>query len=151
MKHGMPHFYRPQTKFAKVMFSQVFVCPWGGMHVMPSRHACPLGTHAPRHTHPQGMHAPLACMSPRHAHPLGHAHPPRHAHLLGTYTPRARMPPPRWIPRDVLNERAVCILLECILVARLFISIFVVPPLRKNLSKFVLFQGNRKVLNNGDL
>ena len=27
----MQYFYRPQTKFAKVMFSQVSVCPpWGG-------------------------------------------------------------------------------------------------------------------------
>ena len=25
------HFYRPQTKFAKVMFSQVSVCPQGGV------------------------------------------------------------------------------------------------------------------------
>ena len=24
------HYYRPQTKFAKVMFLQVFVCPWAG-------------------------------------------------------------------------------------------------------------------------
>ena len=23
------YFYRPQTKFAKVMFLQVLVCPWG--------------------------------------------------------------------------------------------------------------------------
>ena len=23
------HIYHPQAKFAKVMFSQVFVCPWG--------------------------------------------------------------------------------------------------------------------------
>ena len=29
---GSPCFYRPQTKFAKVMFSQVSVCPQGGMH-----------------------------------------------------------------------------------------------------------------------
>ena len=27
------NFYRPQTKFAKVMFSQVFVCPQGGVSV----------------------------------------------------------------------------------------------------------------------
>ena len=25
------YYYRPQTKFAKVMFLQVFVCPRGGM------------------------------------------------------------------------------------------------------------------------
>ena len=27
--------YRPQTKFAKVMFSQVFVCPRGGSGLCP--------------------------------------------------------------------------------------------------------------------
>ena len=29
---GYVSCYRPQTKFAKVMFLQVSVCPWGGMH-----------------------------------------------------------------------------------------------------------------------
>ena len=26
------YYYRPQTKFAKVTFSQMFVCPQGGLH-----------------------------------------------------------------------------------------------------------------------
>ena len=30
VKPYLSSYYRPQTKFAKVMFSQVFVCPWGG-------------------------------------------------------------------------------------------------------------------------
>ena len=46
--------YRPQTKFAKVMFSQVSVCPWGvhGRGGMPGRGwymwqgACVAGNHA---------------------------------------------------------------------------------------------------------
>ena len=35
--------YRPQTKFAKVMFSQVFVCPQGGGSQSLSRGLCPGG------------------------------------------------------------------------------------------------------------
>ena len=27
------HFYRPPTKLGKVMFIEVFVCPWGGGYV----------------------------------------------------------------------------------------------------------------------
>ena len=64
--------YHPQTKFAKVMFSQVSVCPRGGM----------CGKHAPRHTCPPGMHAP------GHAHPLGACMPP------GMHTSQARTPQP---------------------------------------------------------
>ena len=36
-------YYRPQTKFAKVMFLQVSVCPQGGMH---GRGTCMAGGHA---------------------------------------------------------------------------------------------------------
>ena len=32
------HFYLPQTKFAKVMFSQVFVCPRGGVSASGGLH-----------------------------------------------------------------------------------------------------------------
>ena len=42
---GSPCFYRPQTKFAKVMFSQVSVCPQGGMHGRGGG-ACMAGGHA---------------------------------------------------------------------------------------------------------
>ena len=38
------HCYRPQTKFAKVMFSQVSVCPQGGGHAGCSwQGACVVG------------------------------------------------------------------------------------------------------------
>ena len=36
----MPSCYRPQTKFAKVVFLHVSVCPQGGMH---GRGACMAG------------------------------------------------------------------------------------------------------------
>ena len=32
---SLTHFYRPQTKFEKVVFSQVSVCPWGGLGLCP--------------------------------------------------------------------------------------------------------------------
>ena len=112
---------------------------------MPPGHTCPQAYTPPGHACPPGMHVPQTCTPPWSCTPPQACTPSGYIHPPGTHAT------PRWILRDVLNERAVCILLECILVARLFISIFVVPPLRKNLSKFVLFQGNRKVLNNGDL
>ena len=58
------NFYHPQTKFAKVMFSQVSVCPQGGClpHCMlgypPGPEAdTPLGRHPPGR-HPPGRHPP---------------------------------------------------------------------------------------------
>ena len=47
-------YYRPQTKFAKVMFLQVSVCPQGGMHgcggdawlLQGGMHGCSQGGHA---------------------------------------------------------------------------------------------------------
>ena len=82
----------------------------------------PLGMHPPtsmltRHTQPPGTH-PQACMPrghiPQVCMPLGmhapQAHTPRHA------CPLCMHAPPQRILRDVVNERAVRILLECILV-----------------------------------
>ena len=63
------YIYHPQTKFTKVMFSQVFVCPHGG------RGFC----------------------------------------IQGGW---ADTPPPNRILRDTVNERAVRMLLECILVLK---------------------------------
>ena len=55
------YFYRPQTKFAKVMFSQVSVCPQGG-GCLPH---CMLGYRQPpppwADTHP-GRHPSNQCM-----------------------------------------------------------------------------------------
>ena len=52
-----PTYYRPQTKFAKIMFSQVSVCPRGGV--------CPIAcwdTHTGQTLHPQAGHPPAQCM-----------------------------------------------------------------------------------------
>ena len=71
----IPRHYRPQTKSAKVMFSQVFVCPrWGGVSL----------TETP-----------------------------------WTETPSRQRPSPR--TQDG-NERAVRILLECILILEIFLT-----------------------------
>ena len=61
-------FFRPQTKFAKVMFLQVSVCPrgvpapgggiWsGGVWTPPTLRATAAGG-----THPTGMHSCLCCV-----------------------------------------------------------------------------------------
>ena len=104
------YFYRPQRSCEKVMFLHLSVSHsvhrgWGvgvgvagGMHGrMHACHTCPLC-----HTHP------LPCMPPCHARPLP-CTPPRHTH-----TPAMHAPPR--ILRDAVNERAVHIILECILV-----------------------------------
>ena len=46
--------YRPQTKFAKVMFSQVFVCQRGGVSVQGLLSFCP-GGFCPGGIHPRGL------------------------------------------------------------------------------------------------
>ena len=80
--HILVNCYRPQTKFAKVMFLQVSVCPrgGGGVHVT---------WHAPRHP----------CMPPQQpSMPPGiHAHPPAstHAPPAATHAPPGSHTPPR--------------------------------------------------------
>ena len=62
------HFYRPQTKFAKVMFLQVSVCPQGGGGLHPggfSIGGAPSGQCAGG-THPTGMHSCLTICALRH-------------------------------------------------------------------------------------
>ena len=76
-------YYRPQTKFAKVMFLQVSVCPRGGGHAWQ-------GTCVMWGVHGRG-----------HAWQGGGVRGRRGVHGEG---------------RDTFNERAVRILLECILV-----------------------------------
>ena len=50
------YYYRPQMKFAKVMFSQVSVCPQGGVCHTPAQ--CMLGYgQQGGSTHPTGMHS----------------------------------------------------------------------------------------------
>ena len=77
-------------KFAKIMFSQVSVCPQG---------AEVSATHPPRKTSPLSRHPPGQTL------PLGR-------HSLGRHPP-SPMPSTYW---DTVNKRAVGIPLECILV-----------------------------------
>ena len=76
-------YYRPQTKFAKVMFSQVSVCPQG-------RGSGPLhaGIHPPGQTNPLGRHPPGR-------HPWADTHPP----WADTHTPGQTPPTPGQTPR----------------------------------------------------
>ena len=76
------------------------------------------------HAAPPGHECPPAHMPP------GHAHSSRHAHLWahmppGTHTPHHAHPPQ--ILRDAVNERAVRILLEYILVMILFRPVTLFP------------------------
>ena len=71
--NSFDHYYCSQTKFAKVMFSQVYVCPRGvstpfhaGIHTpWDQRQASPLGRHPLADTllgrHPPGRHPPMQC------------------------------------------------------------------------------------------
>ena len=69
-------------------------------------------------------HTPQARTSPSGTHttPPGHACPsPGHTHaLLGTHSLWAHTPPPWRILQDVVNERTVRILLECVLFHLIF-------------------------------
>ena len=82
--------YRPQRSWAKVMFLQACVCPRGGC--LPQ---CMLGS-------PPGPGPPLGADTP-----LPDQIPP------GS---RLQAPPPGSRLQHMVNERPVCILLECILV-----------------------------------
>ena len=85
-KHLVTNYYRPQTKFAKVMFLHLSICSQEGP---ASRGVCIWGCLHPGGLHPGGLHPGGVCIQ---ADPL------------------------HWILRDKVNERAVRILLECILV-----------------------------------
>ena len=78
------------------------MCAW---HACP-RYPCPPGTHTPWHTWPLGMHTLPGMHTPGMHAPW----PP------GPLAPLSCIPTPPPILRDALNETAVRILLECILV-----------------------------------
>ena len=82
-------FHHPQTKFTKVMFSQVSVCPRG------------LSTPLHARIHPPDQRQTPPSPGTRGRHP-----PP----------PGADTPPPKCMLGDTGNKRVVRILLECILV-----------------------------------
>ena len=85
-------FYRPQTKFAKVMFSQVSVCPQGGVSKTPL-----VSGEGGR---PTQADTPLADT-------------PWETHLLADTPPHSAC----W---DMVNKQAVRIPPECILVCECF-------------------------------
>ena len=102
-------FYRSQTKFAKVMFSLVSVCPWGGGVV--SQHApgrdgvCP------------SMHRAGGGLCPGVGSLPGGVCPGMSTRgYLGVPPPDQRSDTSPQILRNTVNKRAVRIPLECILV-----------------------------------
>ena len=114
-----PTNYRPQTKFAKVVFTGV------GLSMGEGGQGCPWHTHdtpqAPRQAHPSGHAWPPGMHAPRHICLLGHVcaacmPPSRHTCFPGKQAPQACTPP--WACSTPLSgyydEPAVRILLECI-------------------------------------
>ena len=108
--HNNKSYYRPQAKFAKVMFLQVSVCPHGGhawllwgVHVFSGGGMCGffLGGHA--WFSRGGMHG-CSCGGGMCGFSGGGG-------MCGFFWGGMHR-----IRRDTVNERAVCILLECILV-----------------------------------
>ena len=126
---SMRCYYRPQRRWAKVIFSQACVknSVHGGGGCLPQ---CMLGytTTTREQTPPQSRHPPRADIplgadppaadTPQSRHPQTR-HPPR----PGTHPPGADTPPGPGTPhppgsrlQHTVNERPVRILLECILV-----------------------------------
>ena len=120
--------YRLQTKFAKVMFSQVSVCPGGGgifQHALgrgcipacigqwgcESQHALDRGECLPRRVSAQGGVC-LGDVCSEGCLPSGIWADPMRPEAD---PPDQRQTPPQWILRDTVNKRAVRIPLECIL------------------------------------
>ena len=75
-------------------------------------HACPLACTPP------STYAPLACTAPATHAPSLPCMPPCHACSLPCTLPCHACPLPCMPPRHAVNERAVRILLECILVSK---------------------------------
>ena len=84
----------------------------------------------PRQVHPLAgtpchgqVHYPPGQVHPQADTPSWAGTPPGQVHPLGRYTPGQVHPPCRYTPQqciwDMVNKRAVCILLECILVLHL--------------------------------
>ena len=86
-------------------------CPRGGLP------QCMLGYHPPPRPDPPGTrHPPPGPGTPLDQTPPTR-HPPRTRHPpLGTRPPQTRHPPMQCMLGDTVNERVVCILLECNLV-----------------------------------
>ena len=133
--------YRPRTKFAKVMFSQVSVCPrgWRGVcHTPRADNPSSLGRQHPGQT-PPGQTPPCAdtpwAETPQTDTPFGQTPPGKHthqeAHPLGSTPPESTAPtgkhppgntPPSLVQScwDMVNKRAAPIPLECIPILPVF-------------------------------
>ena len=122
--------YRPQTKFAKVMFLHLSVSHSVHRGCLPQ---CMLGYIHPqadtpsqeqtttRSRHPLRSRYPLGADTPQEQTPPGSRHPPRaDTAREQTPPPGADTPPSQCMLWDTGNKRAVRILLECILVDNLF-------------------------------
>ena len=113
-------YYRPQTKFAKVMFLQVCVCPQGDVHGAGGVHGAGRGVHGGRG----------ACVVPGGMHGAGgHAWWQGVCGVAGGVHGGRRGCAWWWggmgggIRRDTVNERAVRILLECMLYLLFYYSV----------------------------
>ena len=110
-----PMYYRPQTKFAKVMFFYTCLSVILFTGEVPSQVPPPAGT-PPKQVSPKDQ---------RQIHPLGRyiapgqVHPPCRYPILPTGTPPAQS-----TLGDTGNKRAVRILLECNLVLFYFCAAF---------------------------
>ena len=90
----MLNFYRPQTKFAKVMFSQMSVCPQGRGCVYPSMHW--VGRCASQHALGRGV-----CVS---QHALGGGCVCLGGVWLGGYLPGGAMHALIFVLKDTLSQ-----------------------------------------------
>ena len=98
------HYYRPQTKFAKVMFLQVPVCPGGGLpgQVPPGRYTPPGQVHPPL---PPGRYTPGRYTPPVGTPPTRQVHPwqvqplTRQVHPLAGTTSHPTGTPPGQVHR----------------------------------------------------
>ena len=120
-------FHHPQTKFAKVMFLQVSVCPQRGaipaqVHPLlagtPQARTTPLDRYSPQAGTPPGqvhphwqVHPQAGTLPPPDSYTPGQVHPPP-----GRYTPPGRYPTSHSACWDTVNKQAVRIPRECILV-----------------------------------
>ena len=139
-------YYQSQRSWAKVIFSQACVCPQGGgvsasVHAgIPTHLVPPPGADPPSRPPLEQAHPPDQAHTPG-SKPPGSRYPPgadtprtRHTPPQSRHSPDQAPPPPELVhPREqtppprpgtppesrlqhTVNERPVCILLECILV-----------------------------------
>ena len=116
-------YYRPQMKFVKVMFLHMSVILSTGGVCLSACWDIPAIRHPPRSRLPRTRHPPPQYQAPLTPGPgtqLEPGIPQGQAAPLGSRThPGTSYPPEQCMLRDMVNERALCILLECNLVSGL--------------------------------